>query len=365
MQMTSPASAPAPPTRIAKHTEEDLQSISKICMEAKSSQEGPRQRPLKVRPPDFYCGKLHMECYHFYQQCEDHFDTAGATGLNQTSFAAFFFRDRVSFCWHQHKRLAQDGVASLSWVDCKAFLRKNLGDSEAFVDTIWSSVKRDSQYQQEEGQDWASHLEHLQAIIIEFDADGASDESALIWFFREMLKPSVKTQMEQRGGELDSWDEMVEKAIDAKAKTSLQPPLRLAEWINVAPEVIVPPIPLRASFKPYCLRILAMNPLRLKSHRPKSLVTGPPTKPQLMTSLPPLSRRLRPRLRLRLSISHHTPYTNTCRTSPRAMRTLARRDDKKISQGKEGAIRPKTGARLKLGDPGYWCHYNQQIRRSS
>lgn len=91
------------------------------------------------------------------------------------------------------------------------------------VDSIWSRVKQDSQYQQEGVQDWAFHLEHLQAILIEFDADGAPEKSDLIRSFREGPKPSIKAQMEQRGRELDSWDELVEKAINAEAKTSLQP----------------------------------------------------------------------------------------------------------------------------------------------
>ena len=90
------------------------------------------------------------------------------------------------------------------------------------MDATWSRIKRDSQYQQEEVQDWASHLEHLQSILLKFDAEGAL-ESDLIRFFREGLKPSIKAQMEQRGRELDSWEELVEKAIDAEAKASLQP----------------------------------------------------------------------------------------------------------------------------------------------
>lgn len=40
-------------------------------------------------------------------------------------------------------------LKALPWTEFKAFLRKNLGDSRAFIDTIWSKVKRDSQYQQE------------------------------------------------------------------------------------------------------------------------------------------------------------------------------------------------------------------------
>lgn len=61
------------------------------------------------------------------------------------------------------------------------------------MDTIWSRVKRDSQFQQEEVQNWASHLEHLQSILIEIDADGAPEESDLIRFFREGLKPLVNS----------------------------------------------------------------------------------------------------------------------------------------------------------------------------
>ena len=48
------------------------------------------------------------------------------------------------------------------------------------MDIIWNNIKRDSQYQLEEVQDWASHLEHLQSILVEFDADGALVKSNLI-----------------------------------------------------------------------------------------------------------------------------------------------------------------------------------------
>lgn len=41
--------------------------------------------------------------------------------------------------------------------------------------------------------------------------------------------------MEQRGRELDSWDEFVEKAIDAEAKASLQPVSTLREMDQCCP----------------------------------------------------------------------------------------------------------------------------------
>ena len=154
----APASAPAP----ALYTQEDLQRITKLCMDSflqGNRQEGPREGQLKARFPDLYYGKSHMECYHFCQQCEDYFDTAGATRSNRTLFAASFLHARISFRWQKHKRWGQVGL--LPWIDFKTFLQKNLGDSQAFINTTWSRVKRDSQFQQEELQDWASYLKHL------------------------------------------------------------------------------------------------------------------------------------------------------------------------------------------------------------
>ena len=103
-----PALALAP----ALYTQEDLQRITKLCMDSflqGNRQEGPREGQLKARFPDLYYGKSHMECYHFCQQCKDHFDTAGATGSNRTPFAASFLHGWISFYWHQHKRRGQVG----------------------------------------------------------------------------------------------------------------------------------------------------------------------------------------------------------------------------------------------------------------
>lgn len=60
----------------------------------------PRERSLQARFPDLYYGKSHMDCYQLCQQCEDHFETAGATGSNRVPFAASFLRGTVNFCWH-------------------------------------------------------------------------------------------------------------------------------------------------------------------------------------------------------------------------------------------------------------------------
>ena len=45
----------------------------------------------------------------------------------------------------------------------------------------------------------------------------------MIWYFREDLRPLVRVKMEQRGQQLDSFEELVKKAVDAKAKATLWP----------------------------------------------------------------------------------------------------------------------------------------------
>ena len=45
----------------------------------------------------------------------------------------------------------------------------------------------------------------------------------MIRYFQEGLCPSIKVEIEQRGQELKSFEELVEKAVDAKAKAALRP----------------------------------------------------------------------------------------------------------------------------------------------
>ena len=71
--------------------------------------------------------------------------------------------------------------------------------------------------------DLASYLEHLQFILMEFDADGIPGEPTIISHFREGLKPSIRAEIEQRGRKLDSFEELVQKAVDNKTKTALRP----------------------------------------------------------------------------------------------------------------------------------------------
>ena len=60
------------------------------------------------------------------------------------------------------------------------FFRQSLGDSQAFVDTYWEKIKKESQHQLEEILDWAAHLEYLLAVFREFDLAATSNEEIMI-----------------------------------------------------------------------------------------------------------------------------------------------------------------------------------------
>ena len=70
--------------------------------------------------------------------------------------------------------------------------------------------------------DWVAHLEHLQAVLRKFDSVAALNEDTMIRYFQEGLRPSIRAELNVRDRDLDFWDEIVNKTVDAKAKASLQ-----------------------------------------------------------------------------------------------------------------------------------------------
>ena len=45
----------------------------------------------------------------------------------------------------------------------------------------------------------------------------------MIWYFQKGLRPSLRVEIEQRGRKLNSFEELVEKAVDKEAKATLRP----------------------------------------------------------------------------------------------------------------------------------------------
>ena len=126
------ANSPLAANSVPKYSEDDLQRIFKAVLEARALVPAPappsvpasaptsvpapapapapvltpapvvaetHREKLKARSPDLYCGKSHMDCYNFCQQCEDYFAIAGATGPTRIPFATSFLRDQINFRW--------------------------------------------------------------------------------------------------------------------------------------------------------------------------------------------------------------------------------------------------------------------------
>ena len=111
----------------------------------------------------------------------------------------------------------------MTWAEFKDFTRKNLEDDRAFANSICSKFRRDSQYQAKSVLDWTAHLEQLQSILLEYNPVGAPIKPTILRYFWESLKPSILAELEHRDLELESFDQMVKKAIDAEAKSALCP----------------------------------------------------------------------------------------------------------------------------------------------
>ncbi len=170
-----------------------MEDCRNLALPGVQEQEDVLDKPLTIKNPDLYYGNLHIECYYFCQQCKDHFETAGVKSHKRIPFAASFLKARIFFYWQQYKnKIKHDRATPPSWQEFKAFFQRNLGESTAFVDNIWSKIKKHSQYQLEEFQDWAAYLEHFQLILIKFNADCALLKVPLGRYFYKKLRPSIK-----------------------------------------------------------------------------------------------------------------------------------------------------------------------------
>ncbi len=109
----------------------------------------------------------------------------------------------------------------MTWDEFKAFLRKSLWESNAFVSHVSSKLRRDAQHQLKEVQDWITHLEHLQSILLEFDTNNVPRKDQLGWTFFDGLKPLIKLWIVDIKEDI-SWDDLIRVAKKAKAKAKIQ-----------------------------------------------------------------------------------------------------------------------------------------------
>ena len=59
--------------------------------------------------------------------------------------------------------------------------------------------------------------------MLEYDLVKAPTELIMLKYFRKGLKSSILAELEHQDLKLESFDQMVKKAVDAKSKLALQP----------------------------------------------------------------------------------------------------------------------------------------------
>ncbi len=82
-------------------------------------------------------------------------------------------------------------------------------------------MRGDAQHQLEEVQDWAAHLEHLQFILLEFNANNVPQEGQLGRTFYDGLRPSIKLWIADIGEDMP-WNDLIRVANKAEAKAKIQ-----------------------------------------------------------------------------------------------------------------------------------------------
>ena len=128
-------------------------------------------------------------------------------GPNQIPFVAIFLKNTTLFRWQQYQRKIEDQTnIPISWKRFKAFFCQSPSKSKAFVNIIWSTIGKNSQYQLKEVMDWAAHLKQLQTVFQEFNANTVISELVPIRLFRNGLKPPIHTKAKQKNCQKDIWD---------------------------------------------------------------------------------------------------------------------------------------------------------------
>ena len=99
----------------------------------------------------------------------------------------------------------------------------NLDNDRIFANIIRSQFRLVFQYQQKSVLEWVAHLEHLQLILLEYNPIEAPIESTMLRYFWNGLWFFILAKLQNKDLKLESFMQMVKKAIIAKAKANLWP----------------------------------------------------------------------------------------------------------------------------------------------
>lgn len=70
--------------------------------------------------------------------------------------------------------------------------------------------------------DWSVYIEHLQFVLKDCNSIAAFIDNFLIWYFRNNLRLSICTELDERNHDLDDWQVVTKQVVDAKIKVAGQ-----------------------------------------------------------------------------------------------------------------------------------------------
>lgn len=76
---------------------------------------------------------------------------------------------------------------------------------------------------------WAAYLNHLQAVLEEFDLIAAPNKDVLIWYIWNSFRPLTRAQLDKQDCDFDNCDNAIKKAIDTEDMAIRQSPLQIQE----------------------------------------------------------------------------------------------------------------------------------------
>ena len=71
--------------------------------------------------------------------------------------------------------------------------------------------------------EWAAHFKYLQSILLEYDLIKVLAKLTILKYFWKGLKPSILAELQNEDFKLESFVQIVKKAVITKAKASLRP----------------------------------------------------------------------------------------------------------------------------------------------
>lgn len=95
-----------------------------------------------------------------------------------------------------------------------------MGKFTTFIKNIEEKIRKKTHYQLEKIINYEIHLRYLLSILQKFELVSAPIKKFLIQYFRNSLKPSIKTKMNKQGQKLDKQDKFVKKVIDKENKAA-------------------------------------------------------------------------------------------------------------------------------------------------